>query len=366
MSIAEEPTTTAGALVHYVPPPTLSEIEQLERYVQLAADTPAVPKAYRGKHHDILAAGLFGRERGVSLLTSLRWIDVIEGKPEFNAEGCLGLVRAKGHSVSGTIAPDGRAATVRGRRADTGDTMEFTFTLEMAQRAGLATKDTWKKYPQSMVWARAVDQLCRMLFSDVLMGLAGTIVVDDVPPQFDRDTGEIIGVHQPADADDSDVTDAELVDQPEPFSAEAFKERANRLPGEFRSQLRRALADAGCDRPLQNLTQAEQRKAMEVLDGVEQEAHATTERRRKHCLAVCAEIGLATDERHALIRYATEGATDSSRVLSERQLEQVIECVERVKADTLMLEHDADGNPMWWPNRPINPQPVNEYGEELY
>jgi len=353
----------------YQAPPTHGELDQLRDQAKVVAATQMVPKAFRNRPDEIVAAALFGRECGFSLMTSLQYIDVIDGSPGVNAEGCVALVRANGHSISGQIHPDGKGATATGRRCDTGDTMTFTWTLAMAERAGLATKDVWRKYPESMCWARAVDQLCRMLFSDVVSGIASTQSRPiDLPPSnramLDSAPGEIVTLpeDQPLDGP---FDDADIVDDT-PFSLEVFKRRANSLSGEWRAHLRKALTDAGCDRTISDLTEAEQRRAMAVLAAVEQEAHATYERRRKHTLAVCSELGLDDDERHALIRYATEGATDSSRVLSERQLEQVIECVERVKADTLMLEHDADGNPMWWPNRPINPQPVNEYGEELY
>jgi hypothetical protein len=49
----------------------------------------------------------------------------------------------------------------------------------MAQRAGLANKQVWKAYPEAMLWARAVSQLCRMLFPDCFAG--GTYTPEEAP-----------------------------------------------------------------------------------------------------------------------------------------------------------------------------------------
>jgi hypothetical protein len=52
--------------------------------------------------------------------------------------------------------------------------MTSTWTLAMAERAGLANKQNWKRYPEAMLWARAVSQLCRMLFADCFAGATYT------------------------------------------------------------------------------------------------------------------------------------------------------------------------------------------------
>ena len=60
---------------------------------------------------------------------------------------------------------------VQGRRRDNGDEMTLEFTEADRARAGLNTKP-WQQYPKAMFWARAVSQLCRELFPDVLSGLS--------------------------------------------------------------------------------------------------------------------------------------------------------------------------------------------------
>jgi hypothetical protein len=144
----------------------------LQSQAAALAKSAFVPTNYRNKPDDILAAGLYGHEVGLGITSSLSYINVINGKPTLSAEGMVALARSKGHAINGKVTAT--AATVTGKRADTGDEMTVEWTIEMAKRAKLDGKDTWKQYPESMLWARAVSQLCRMLFPDVLLGLSYT------------------------------------------------------------------------------------------------------------------------------------------------------------------------------------------------
>jgi hypothetical protein len=142
----------------------------LNRQAAVLAESAIVPARYQGHPEDIIAAGLMGHEVGWGVMTSLQLIHVVEGKPEISAEGMVALVRRAGHSMTGEVSPE--AATVRGKRGDNGDEMDYSFTQSDAKRADLAGKTNWRRYPSSMLWARAVSQLCRMLFPDVLLGMS--------------------------------------------------------------------------------------------------------------------------------------------------------------------------------------------------
>lgn len=149
-------------------PVNVLSTEQL-RYI---ANTDFVPAGLRGNLPAILACVATGRAIGVDDMTAIRSVHIIDGKPTFSAELMVQLVRRRGHSITGELTEG--AATVTGTRADNGDTMKSTWTLAMADRAGLLSKQNWKKYPESMLWARAVSQLCRMLFADCFAGATYT------------------------------------------------------------------------------------------------------------------------------------------------------------------------------------------------
>ena len=162
--------------------------------IKFIANTDFVPRSYRGNIPAIMACIQTGRELGLGDLEALRSINVIDGRPSLSAELMVKLVRRYGHSIVGKSGEG--VATVTGRRADNGDEMTVEWTLAMATRAGLVTKDNWKKYPEAMLWARAVTQLCRMLFPDCLRGLSYTS--DEVEMSEDERIGEAVSTeHAP-------------------------------------------------------------------------------------------------------------------------------------------------------------------------
>lgn len=179
--------------------------------LKFIASTDFVPKGLRGNMPAIMACVATGRELGLGDMEALRSIHVVDGRPSMSAELMVRLVRRHGHSISGSYG-DGQV-TAHGRRHDTGDEMEVTWTSAMAQRAGLAGKDNWKKYPEAMLWARAVSQLCRALFPDCLGGVVYTPDEAEMTPEERVD--DALGVARPpADAGpDDDALDGEVVEE---------------------------------------------------------------------------------------------------------------------------------------------------------
>ena len=182
--------------------PQQLSVDQL-RYV---ANTDLIPKSYRGNVPAILACVLTGRELGIPDLHALRAIHVVDGKPTLSAELMVTLARRAGHSITGEVTDI--KARVTGVRGDNGDTMTCEWTLDMASQAELLGKQNWRKYPQAMLWARAVSQLCRMLFPDVVLGVGYTpdeLGADDPGP----------GERPPVEGYDDEwpLVEGELVDE---------------------------------------------------------------------------------------------------------------------------------------------------------
>ena len=150
--------------------------------LQYIANTEFVPRDLRGNLPAILACVATGRALGIADITALRSIHIIDGRPTYSAELMVMLARRYGHSIQGEV--DEGKAEVRGRRADNGDEMRVTWTLKMAERAGLLGKQNWRKYPEAMLWARAVSQLCRELFPDCFAGATY------VPEELEGSAGE--------------------------------------------------------------------------------------------------------------------------------------------------------------------------------
>lgn len=172
------------------PAPSGTSLELAPEAWKLAcrvAGTEFVPKGLRGKPEAVLACILAGHEAGLSPMTSLRQIYVVDGRPAMAAELMRALVLRAGHELW-TEESTSTRAIVCGSRAGSARESRVAWTEDDARRAGLLGKDNWKKYPRAMLLARATTELCRMIFPDVLAGISHSIEeiadggVEDVGP----------------------------------------------------------------------------------------------------------------------------------------------------------------------------------------
>lgn len=194
------------------------------RTLEAVAHTEFVPKALRRNVPALLAAVMAGREIGLPPMMALRSIDVIDGNPQMSGELMLSIVRGAGHKIRFTEYGNEKVTALGVRGEDPDDTMAVTWTMDDARRAGLAGKSNWKNYPRTMLAWRAVTELCRFHFPDVLAaklnytpeefgdsewhdeGPIDTIVAD--APK--RDAVDDLVVEE--DAGDDNVEDAEIIE----------------------------------------------------------------------------------------------------------------------------------------------------------
>jgi hypothetical protein len=158
----------------------------LKRAAEIMAETTneLVPGPLRGKPGAIMTAILLARDLGLvgtstdplrGLAVALTQIHVIEGKPSLSAQLIRGLILRGGHKID-YVQMDTEACILVGTRRD-GATLEVRWTMADAERADLSTvqertgktKDNWRKYPRSMLLARATTELARALFADVVL-----------------------------------------------------------------------------------------------------------------------------------------------------------------------------------------------------
>lgn len=127
--------------------------------------------AYRGKPEEATAAILTGQELGLKPMASLKSIDVIQGQPALRAHAMRAIVQGQGHELE-LMESDDTHCRMRGRRKGAEGWQEVTWTIARARQLGLLGKDQWKKQPGTMLIARATGELCRLIASDALHGLA--------------------------------------------------------------------------------------------------------------------------------------------------------------------------------------------------
>jgi len=93
---------------------------------------------------------------------------VVNGKIEMSGRLMAELIRKAGHSIR-TEENSNQKCTLVGKRADNGDEEKASFSIDEAKKAGIY-RNTWEKFPEDMLYWRALSRLARRLFSDVIGG----------------------------------------------------------------------------------------------------------------------------------------------------------------------------------------------------
>lgn len=249
--------------------PIEHDLDDLMRKANVLAKSGLVRKALADKPEAIVAVALRGGELGVSLMTALDEIDVIEGKTYLSAQLCSSLSRAAGHEIE-VVETNRDRCVIRGRRREARSRPDawqvFTWDRERAREAELLAvwveawrrgegedrarryvyvagddrgiddvkvaaapawakqlidagqfrrKENWAKHPVEMLRARATRELCRVVFGDVLSGL--DIADDEHADHLDapEEAGPITDDEIAAErARDDQVADGEIVEEP--------------------------------------------------------------------------------------------------------------------------------------------------------
>lgn len=111
-----------------------------------------------------------GEELGLGPMASMQGIHIIEGKPSLSAN-LLGVQVKRSGAYNfrpKRVSAEGAEITFFENGEEIGVS---SFTLEQAKRAGLVRKGSgWEKYPEAMLFARALSQGVRWYCPDVTAG----------------------------------------------------------------------------------------------------------------------------------------------------------------------------------------------------
>lgn len=149
---------------------------------------------------------LAGREMGFGPFASMSGVHIIEGKPSVSAGLMATAIENSGrYGYSVAWEPDEQAPTAcaitfyrlhmggKGGRTQTGVSR---FTLEDAQRANLAQKQTWKQYTRNMLFSRAMSNGARWYCAGVF-GVGAVYTPEELGAEVDED-GSVVQAAQPA------------------------------------------------------------------------------------------------------------------------------------------------------------------------
>lgn len=169
--------------------PNTAEFQVIQTIAKAAHDSGLYKTV--GSATNIFMILLAARELGIGPMIALNGgIWNIQGRIEISPRLMNNMIRRAGHKL--TIKGNEKECEIVGERSDTKETHTETYTWDMATKAGLSTKDTWKKYPEDMLFNRCMSRLARRLFPDVIGNayVKGETTDDDKLPQAECEVNE--------------------------------------------------------------------------------------------------------------------------------------------------------------------------------
>lgn len=132
------------------------------------------------KPEEMMAIVLMGREQGLSPMQALTYGYNIQGRSDVEVKARWANVQRAKNSQGGSLlsksvtkASNDEICTVILERnnGDAKSSIESTYTIQQAEKAGLLGKAIWKQHPAKMLYWRALGNAIDMLFPDVRIGL---------------------------------------------------------------------------------------------------------------------------------------------------------------------------------------------------
>lgn len=162
-----------------------TNMDQVARMATIIVDSGLAPRGLETPQK-VAVAIMHGLEIGLTPMTALQRIAVVNGRPTIWGDAAIGLVRGSGvcEWVKETIAGTGdtRTATCETKRKGEPETIIRLFSISDAKKAGLWGKQgPWQQYPDRMLQMRARAFALRDGFADVLGGLYLKEEMEDVP-----------------------------------------------------------------------------------------------------------------------------------------------------------------------------------------
>ena len=232
---------------------------------------------------------LLSQAEGLHPIQAVRRYDIVDGKPAKKSDAMLADFMAAGGKVKWIACTD-EECTAEFSAPGLSAPFSISWTIGMAKKAGLATKQNWTQYPRAMLRARVTSEGIRMAMPGVVAGIYTPEEVadfDDKPPaQPVRPVIDVTAESVPMDV-------AKAAESPAAEKAPVAEGEKDRLPSTAKQRI--ALIDR-----LKRAGIAEKKQALEWI--------------RKHCgRDVASTAGLWADEAERLIADAGDMAAAVTR-----------------------------------------------------
>lgn len=184
--------------------PNEDEWKRMKDIALVAVKSGLLPDGIKTPEAAMIIA-LKGRELGLAPMVAYSHIHVIKGKPTMSAEIMLAHIYKDHPKAEITIEESTETkCVITAKRPGAKKESKFEWTIERAAKMGLTGKDNWKKQPATMLKWRAISEMKRTVFPEVLMG------IDYTPDELQEQVGAAPVPHQ-APETPKDVTPTKTV-----------------------------------------------------------------------------------------------------------------------------------------------------------
>lgn len=166
----------------------------------------------------VFVALQWGHELGLSPMVAVNNVAVINGKPTLSADIMSAVVKRSPEygGIKWIEMSDTKAECEITRILPNGEkeVQRSCFTMEDAVKAGLASRDVWKKYPRRMLKHRCLSYGLKDVFPDLLAGLYDPEEMESVQTETTTERNITPKEEQKPTVEEpkADVIEAELVD----------------------------------------------------------------------------------------------------------------------------------------------------------
>lgn len=147
----------------------LSKTEMVpEHFQQRSVDRATGEPRGEAAAWNLAAAILYGAELGLSAVQAAQNVFVVKGKPAVYARTMAAQVRRAGYRIE-EVEADDQHVVWRGERD--GKWFISEWTIDRAKQAGYTSNQKYTSNPQEMLRAKAIAEVCRIAYQDVLLGM---------------------------------------------------------------------------------------------------------------------------------------------------------------------------------------------------
>lgn len=168
-----------------------SSLTGMYKLAEILSRAKLIPAHFQGDAASTMLVMMQAKQIGVPIVTATQTCYVVSGKVGWSSVVLQSLAKRSPRCKKFYLKHvDSKSATMVVQTSDMDEPVEVTYTIEMAQRAGLITrnKGTWEGSTEDMLVARVGSKAARRYFPEELAGIYSVEELREIPadPEIPR------------------------------------------------------------------------------------------------------------------------------------------------------------------------------------